>query len=76
MQYESDLRLRSEIMKEKRPIEIIVGKTYENFKGNWRKVLAILEESTETKVIYVDGTGNPRTCEIGSFRQWVKKNYY
>ena len=67
---------RNKAMKEKIPIEIIVGKTYKNFKGNWRTVLAVLEESTATKVVYEDGTGLPRTCDIGTFRQWVKKNYY
>lgn len=63
-------------MKKTSPIEIIVGKTYKNFRGHWRTVLAIQEESIKTKVVYEDGTGLPRECEIDSFRQWIKKNYY
>ncbi|WP_129596075.1 hypothetical protein [Anaerophilus nitritogenes] len=59
-----------------KPIEIIVGKTYINFKGYWRTVLAVMETAEGVKVKYEDGTGNPRTCLIDSFRQWIKKNYY
>jgi hypothetical protein len=58
------------------PLEIIVGKTYKNFKGHWRKVISVDERSTEVSVTYEDGTGTSRTCKIGSFRQWVKKQYY
>lgn len=63
-------------MKKVQTIEIFVGKTYKNFKGHWRKVLAIMEEAKGVNVTYDDGTGAPRTCKIGSFRQWIKKNYY
>lgn len=58
------------------PIEIVVGKTYKNFTGNWRTVLAVMETATGATVTYEDGTGMPRTCKIETFRQWVKKNYY
>ena len=63
-------------MKKTKPIEIIVGKMYKNFAGNWRTVLAIMEETNGTNITYEDGTGLPRNCKIDSFRQWVKKNYY
>lgn len=63
-------------MKKVQPIEIVVGKTYKNFKGHWRTVLAIMEVTTGTDITYEDGTGTPRTCKIEAFRQWVKKNYY
>ena len=63
-------------MKKAKPIEIVVGKTYKNFKGHWRTVIAIMEETEGVKIVYEDGTGGPRTCLIGSFRQWIKKNYY
>ncbi len=63
-------------MKKTQPIEIIIGKTYKNFKGHWRTVLAIMEDTNGTKITYEDGTGKPRTCRIDTFRQWIKKNYY
>ena len=63
-------------MKKVQPIEIIVGKTYKNFKGHWRTVLAIMDETNGTDITYEDGTGLPRACKIDSFRQWIKKNYY
>lgn len=63
-------------MKKIQPIEIIKGNTYKNFKGHWRTVLAIMEETNGTNITYEDGTGIPRTCKIDSFRQWIKKNYY
>lgn len=59
-------------MKKSKPIEIVKGKTYKNFKEYFRTVICV----TENMVTYVDGTGLPRTCEIDSFRQWIKKNYY
>ena len=63
-------------MKKIQPIEIIVGKTYKNFKGHWRTVSAVMEESDGTNITYADGTGKPRNCKINAFRQWIKKNYY
>ncbi|MEY8001572.1 hypothetical protein AB8U03_15490 [Clostridium sp. Mt-5] len=63
-------------MKKKIPIKIVAGKTYKNFADNWRTVLTVTESSTGVKVMYEDGTGLPRTCEIDTFRQWIKKNYY
>lgn len=60
----------------KKPIEIIKGKTYKNFKGYWREVLAILETSEGVKVRYIDDTNTIRIVKIDSFRQWIKKNYY
>ena len=67
---------RWEKIYKKVPIKIIVGKTYKNFEDNWRTVLAVIENSDAVRVTYEDGTGLPRTCEIGTFRQWIKKNYY
>jgi len=65
-------------MEKSKPLEIIVGKTYKNFRGHWRTVLAILEGEGEgnVNVKYEDGTGLPRICKIDTFRQWIKKNYY
>ena len=62
--------------KETKPLEIIEGKTYKNFKGYWRTVLTILETSEGVKVRYIDDTNTTRIVKIDSFRQWVKKNYY
>jgi len=66
------------VKKVPKPLEITVGKTYKNFRGYWRTVLAVLEGAGEENisVVYEDGTGPPRTCKIDTFRQWVKKNYY
>lgn len=50
-------------MKEIKIIEIIKGKTYKNFAGNYRTLLAINEEAGITKIQYQDGTSLPRICE-------------
>ena len=63
-------------MKQVEPIEVTIGKTYKNFKGYWRTVLAVLETSDGVKVKYTDDTNTERLVKIDSFRQWIKKNYY
>lgn len=63
-------------MKDIKPIAIVIGKTYKNFKGHWRTVLGIIEAADGLKVKYIDDTNTERIVKIDSFRQWVKKNYY
>ncbi len=58
-----------------KPLEIIIGKSYKNFKGYERVVLNIFQHENTTKVTYNVFTGNPSTCNIDSFRQWIKKQY-
>ena len=61
----------------KRHLELIeIGKTYKNFKGNWREVIALEEEFGKSVVKYNDGTGDFRRCTLDSFRQWLRKQYY
>ena len=55
------------------PEEIIIGKTYKNFRGYERVVLDVFEHENTTKVTYDDFTGNAITCGIGTFRDWIKK---
>ena len=59
-----------------KPLDIVKGGVYKNFKGYSRTVLDVLETSDGTKVRYIDDTNTERTVKIDSFRQWVKKNYY
>lgn len=58
------------------PLEIEKGKTYKNFKGYYRLVLAVMETSDGIKIKYIDDTNTTRTVKLDSFRQWIKKNYY
>ena len=60
----------------KKPLDIVKGKMYKNFKGYFRTVLDVFETSDGTKVRYIDDTNTERTVKIDYFRQWVKKNYY
>lgn len=62
--------------KKTKPIEVVKGKTYKNFKGYFRTVIDIFETAQGVTVQYVDDTNTERIVKIDTFRQWIKKNYY
>lgn len=64
------------MVKKVKPIEVIKGKTYKNFKGHYRTVKDIFETAQGVNVLYIDDTNTERIVKIDTFRQWVKKNYY
>lgn len=63
-------------IKYRKPLEIVVGKTYKNFRGHWRTVIDVVETTDGVKVNYIDDTNTVKFIKIDSFRQWIKKNYY
>lgn len=57
--------------------DINVGQTYKNFRGYERVVKEIHEmPNHKIRITYDDFTGKFRTCEYGTFVEWIKKKYY